>query len=213
MMCISTLSENIDVGTAQLMWERSNFQQDVAERIEAYEHRLKEERASDYANACIAGAIEATISRYRWILRQEIDSEEKLGFMLWLYNGGKLRADNELDIRLAVEERKEQAKRNFFIQNRSTYKKAQRRSSLLCLAIFIVLPSILSVLWGGTDGLGVFLGLAGVPCLLLFSAALAFTLYSVDKEYGYDLSVAPERLYKTAATCFAADIRAYRKIM
>ncbi len=212
MMYTSTFSENIDVGTAQFMWEKSNFQQDVAEQIEAYGKRLKEEQSCKDVNGCITAAIMSTINRYKWIARQEVDSREKLDFMLWLFNGGKLRGENEIEIRLAVEERKEQAKKNFFIKNRRTYKTAQYKSGLICIFIFILMPALISFIWGGSAGLSAFLGLGAVPCLLLFSGALAFALYSVDKEYGYDSSVNPKQIYGSKAVCFADELKAYKTV-
>ena len=65
MMYVSTLTENIDVGTAQFMWEKSNFQQDVADRIEIYTNRLTEEYSAADSNSYIISAIEETIKRYK----------------------------------------------------------------------------------------------------------------------------------------------------
>lgn len=212
MMYVSTLSDNIDLGTAQFMWEKSNFQEDVADRIELYAKRLKEERSSADSNDYIISAIEETLKRYKWIEKQEIENEEKLDFLKWLFNNGKLRASNEIDIRLNAEEKKEQAKRNFFIQNKKDYKKAQYKSGLICFVIFIILPTLFSLIWGGIDGLSAFLGLTAVPCLLLFSAAMAFSLYSVDKDFGYDCTIAPKNFLGTDNSIFATDLRSFKKI-
>lgn len=212
MMYVSTLTENIDVGTAQFMWEKSNFQQDVADRIEIYTKRLTEEYSAADSNSYIISAIEETIKRYKWIEKQEIDSEEKLIFLKWLFNNGKLRASEEINTRLNAEEKKEQAKRNFFIQNKKDYKKAQYKCGLICFAIFIILPVIVSLLWGGINGLSAFLGISAVPCLLLFSAAMAFTLYNVDKDFGYDCTIAPKNFLGSDNSIFATDLRAFKKI-
>lgn len=209
MTYVSTLSENIDVGTAQFLWERNSFQSDVTEKLEAYTERLRQEKLADNTNESITRAIQVCLCQYKWILKQEINTEEKLDFMRWLFNSGKLRSKHELQIRLELEERKEQAHRNFFIKNKRAYKNAQLRNALVCMAIFIFLPAVVSCAVAGMAGLSAFLGLGAVPCLLLFSGAIAFTMYSVDKEFGYDASVMPEHMSLPSEICFAKDLRSY----
>ncbi|MBE6351133.1 MAG: hypothetical protein E7062_10375 [Spirochaetaceae bacterium] len=211
MTYISTFPETMDLGTAQFIARKRELFQEIREISLLYTCKLQRERQSETGNPAIIATIEHCIEKFNWLLNQEIVSDEQLDFAIWLFNSGKLRTENELNLRQKLENQKEIMNNNIQVQDNKKYRRVRKISTLLCTFVFLLLPSLISFIWAGFQGFLFLVNNTGVLFFVLFCIAQAFSFYIINNEFGFT-EIEQDSVQDTLQPCFAAKLREFRNV-